>query len=122
MIQDRWVYGKKKATSCTDSTVDIYGDEGLLVLDLVTSLAARIASLESLDTSGSIDNLLLACEEWVAGIAKLHPELFSRAAYLERVPACAGDCCFVIFWVYSSFHSIKTSALILRGGPVNLPR
>ena len=100
---------KQKATSsCPDSPRSGYPVRGSLgFADLVFTLALSVAALEALDTSGGVDDLLLAGKERMAGVAELDTERFAGAADLETVAAGAGDGSVMVFWMDSCFHDKK---------------
>jgi len=63
-----------------------------------------IFSVESLNASCGIDQLLLAREERVAGGANFHVQVSSSRAGLEGIAADAGDDCFLVIRMYTGLH------------------
>ncbi len=75
------------------------------IFELVTALAALVASFETLDASGGVNKLLLACVERMTGGAQLDYHLFRGAAGLEGVAASAGHLdVLVVCRMYLLFH------------------
>ncbi len=60
--------------------------------------------LEPLNTTGGIDELLLAGIERMAHRADFGVDLFGRAAGLEGIAAAASDLNFFVFRMYIFFH------------------
>ena len=66
-----------------------------------------IALVKAIDTSGGIDQLLLASKERVASRTNFNVQVtFLGGASLERLAARAGDRDINVFWVNSWFHLI----------------
>jgi hypothetical protein len=53
-------------------------------------LPVAVALSETLDATRGVDELLLASEEGVAGVADLQPQLFLGGISLERIAASTG--------------------------------
>ena len=78
------------------------------VLLLLRFVELGIATIELLDTTGRIDNLLLACEERVALRTKLNLQRLTRRTRFED---CAATACYftlVIAWMQVLFHCITS--------------
>ena len=64
-----------------------------------------IATIESIYSSGGVNQLLLAGEKWVTGGANLDVQIiFPRRAGLKSFATCAANGYFFIFGVDSWFH------------------
>ena len=69
-----------------------------------------VALVEAVNTSGGVDELLLAGEERVAGRADFKVQLvLARRARLEGVAAGAGDCDLFVFGMNSLLHFYSSS-------------
>ena len=91
------------------------------LLEPVRALAALIAALESLDTSGGVNELALAGEERMAGGTQINLHPFHRTAGLETVPAGAGHRdALEIFRMYVLFH-VKKPRKLFNAQSVILP-
>ncbi len=68
-------------------------------------LLLTIATVESINSSRRVNQLLLAGEKWMAGRANLDVQFaFACRTCFESLAACASHCDFIIFRMNSGFH------------------
>lgn len=60
--------------------------------------------LELVDTSAGVNQLLLACEEWVALGANFDFDILLCGTCFNNVTASTCDCCWFICWVDTFSH------------------
>jgi hypothetical protein len=73
----------------------------------------RIALLETIDTAGRVNKLLLARKERMAFRANFDVKTFFGRSRLNDLAAGANDRCFFVFWVNVLFHFPSYSLIVL---------